>query len=85
VLSLLGILAVSASWPLVPYLAVGAIAVAVVAWILVSVLSPAIPNRSCPRCKGPGLVKLRRGEPGVRCELCGFRDEDMHVAYLDEW
>ena len=54
-------------------------------WILISTLSPAIPCRFCPQCGGAGLVKLRRGVPGVRCEKCDFVDEDLHVAYLDEW
>ena len=54
-------------------------------WILISTLSPAIPCRICPQCGGEGLVKIRRGVPGVRCEKCDFIDEDLHVAYLDEW
>ena len=54
-------------------------------WILVSVLWPSAPDRRCPACRKNGLVKIRRGEPGVRCELCGFRDETLHVAYLDDW
>lgn len=71
------------SW--LPYVVAGVVVFAGVVWVLVSVLSPAIPDRTCPACKKEGLVKLRRGEPGVRCELCGFRDDEMHVAYLDEW
>ena len=58
---------------------------AAVLWILTSVLWPSAPDRRCPACRKRGLVKIRRGEPGVRCELCGFRDETMHVAYLDDW
>ncbi len=54
-------------------------------WILISTLSPAVPCRICPQCGGEGLVKIRRGVPGVRCEKCDFIDEDLHVAYLDEW
>lgn len=54
-------------------------------WVLISTLSPAIPDRICPKCGGEGLVKIRRGVPGVRCEKCEFVDEDLHVAYLDEW
>ena len=68
-----------------PYAAVGIIGVLWIIWILVSVLSPAVPKRTCPRCGEEGLVKIRRGEPGVRCEKCDYRDEDLHVAYLDEW
>jgi len=85
---LLALLAVGVAitfWAWVPYIVVGGIVLISVVWILVSVLSPAVPNRSCPSCRRDGLVKIRRGEPGVRCELCGFVDENMHVAYLDEW
>lgn len=68
-----------------PYIVGGGIAVIVLVWILVSALWPSKPDRRCPRCGGEGLVKIERGKPGVRCELCGFRDETMHVAYLDDW
>lgn len=65
---------------------VGAILAALaIGWVLCSVLWPSAPDRRCPACRQPGLVKLRRGEPGVRCELCGFIDREMHVAYLDDW
>jgi hypothetical protein len=72
-------------WGWLPYLVAGLCAAVFLVWVLASVLSPAVPDRTCPACKGEGLVKIRRGELGVRCELCGFRDENMHVAYLDEW
>jgi len=83
--AILAIALVVAWWRWIPGIVVGLIVVVAIGWVFVSVLSPAIPNRKCPRCGGEGLVKIRRGEPGVRCELCGFRDETMHVAYLDEW
>lgn len=54
-------------------------------WVLISALSPAIPCRICPKCGREGLVKIRRGVPGARCEKCDFIDEDLHVAYLDDW
>ena len=54
-------------------------------WILISTLSPAIPCRICPKCGDEGRGKIRRGVPGGRCEKCDFIDEDLHVAYLDEW
>jgi len=69
----------------IPYTVGGVLVVGVTAWILASVLSPSSPDRTCPQCGEKGLVKICRGEPGVRCELCGFRDENMHVAYLDDW
>ena len=84
-LTLLGVLFVVSSWSWIPYVAVGTIVLAAVVWVLVSVLSPAKPNRLCPQCQKEGLVKIRRGELGVHCEHCDFRDEEMHVAYLDEW
>ena len=59
--------------------------VAFLAWILISTLSPAVPCRICPSCGEEGLVIIRRGAPGVRCEKCEFVDEDLHVAYLDDW
>ena len=69
----------------IPVIVILVVIVVAAIWVLVSTLSPAVPNRECPHCREQGLVKIRRGEPGVRCELCGFVDEDMHVAYLDEW
>lgn len=69
----------------IPYIVGGALAAAFALWILISTLSPAVPDRKCPKCGGEGLVKITKGELGVRCELCGFQDETMHVAYLDEW
>jgi len=73
------------SWPWLPYVLLGLLVLAALVWTFVSVLSPAIPDRTCPNCGGEGLVKIRRGELGVRCQLCGFVDESMHRAYLDEW
>ncbi len=76
---------VVALWSWVQYVVVGGLVLCVVGWVLISVLSPAVPDRTCPACQKKGLVKIRRGELGVCCEYCEFRDEDMHVAYLDEW
>jgi DNA-directed RNA polymerase subunit RPC12/RpoP len=85
VLALLGVAAAVFFWPWIPYLAAGVLVLCFTAWILISVLSPSRPDRTCPRCSEAGLVKIRRGVPGVRCERCGFRDEEMHVSYLDDW
>ncbi len=68
-----------------PYLVGGVCAASLILWIVVSSLWPSKPDRHCPRCARQGLVKIRRGEPGVRCEYCDFRDDSMHVAYLDDW
>ena len=73
----------AANW--LVYVVGGGIALAFLGWIVISVLWPSKPDRRCPHCGQEGLIKLRRGEPGVVCELCGFRDESMHVAYLDDW
>ncbi len=68
-----------------PYLVGGVLASALAIWVLVSTLWPSRPNRNCPKCHREGLVKIRRSQAGVRCELCDFRDDTMHVAYLDDW
>ncbi len=73
----------ASSW--LPVAVAGVLVAGFFFWILISTLSPAIPCRICPQCGGEGLVKIRRGVPGVRCEKCDFIDEDLHVAYLDEW
>ncbi len=72
-------------WDWVPYLVSGSLMLAFLGWVIVSTLWPSSPDRRCPNCQADGLVKIRRGQPGVVCELCGFRDETMHVAYLDDW
>ncbi len=73
----------ASSW--LPVAVAGVLVAGFFFWILISTLSPAVPCRICPQCGGEGLVKIRRGVPGVRCEKCDFIDEDLHVAYLDEW
>ena len=72
-------------WEWVPYIVGGLLALVFLIWTVVSAISPSKPDRRCPRCEREGLVKIRRGEPGVRCEKCGFCDENLHVAYLDDW
>ena len=69
----------------IPYIVGGILAGAWMLWILISAMSPSKPDRRCPRCGEEGLVKITRGAPGVRCEVCGFEDATMHVAYLDDW
>lgn len=76
---------VASSWSWLRWALLGAIVLSAAAWVFVSTFYPSSPDRTCPRCREAGLVKLRRGEPGVVCERCGFRDESLHVAYLDEW
>lgn len=69
-----------------PFVVGGLVAAIVLTWILGSTLSPAVPDRRCPRCGAEdGLVRLRRGEMlGVRCRRCGHVDEELYRAYLDE-
>jgi len=69
----------------IPSIVGAIILIAFFIWVLVSTLSPAVPCRTCPGCGEEGLVKIRRGIPGVRCEKCDFVDENLHVAYLDDW
>ena len=71
------------SW--LPPVVAGVLVLVVVAWILGSVFSPAVPDRTCPRCGEDGLVRLRKGQMlGVRCVRCDFVDTEMYRAYLDE-
>ncbi len=72
-------------WAWIPYIVGGGVALVALIWIVVCALWPSKPDRRCPRCGGEGLLKIQRGKPGVRCELCEFRDEAMQVAYLDDW
>ena len=56
-----------------------------IAWILVSVLWPARPDRTCPAC---GEEALRRMDPettrGVACSACGHRDETQSSFLMAE-
>ena len=79
----LALLVVFSGW--IQYMVGGLLLASGALWILISVLSPARPDRKCPKCRKEGLVKIRRGESGVRCEICGFMDGSLHVAYLDDW
>jgi hypothetical protein len=46
-------------------------------WILVSTLFPGRPERTCPACGQRGLERIDRASTcGVRCRLCGWRDEN---------
>ena len=85
VLILLGLALTISNGMWIPSIVGGVILLGFFSWVLISTLSPAIPCRICPKCGQEGLVKLRRGVPGTRCEKCDFVDEDLHVAYLDEW
>lgn len=54
-------------------------------WILVSVLFPARPDRTCPSC---GLSNLERIDPksthGLCCTACGWQDEAASSFLLAE-
>ena len=54
-------------------------------WVFGCIFTPAIPDRTCPKCKHEALVRPRKDPMlGVRCENCGFEDAEMYRAYLDE-
>jgi hypothetical protein len=45
-------------------------------WMLISVLFPAKPHRTCPHCAERSLERLDAGSTqGVRCAACGWQDE----------
>jgi hypothetical protein len=77
------VLARFSSW--LPYTVGGLFVLLASGWVLTSTLWPSRPDRRCPKCSRPGLIKIERGRPGVRCELCGHEDPTLHVAYLDDW
>jgi hypothetical protein len=58
---------------------------AAILWILVSVLWPSRPDRTCASCGSPGL---RRRDPrttkGVACTACGFEDASTSSFLLAE-
>lgn len=55
-----------------------------VVWILVSALSAARPDRTCPACGEEKLEPLSPGaEVGVRCRRCNHIDEAASTALLD--
>ena len=85
------------TWLLFPFLVFGAVAAtfglillgAVIAigllWILVSSLSPAKADRTCPECHEQGLERLDPNTTrGVVCSLCGYVDPDISAWYLAE-
>jgi len=54
----------------------GAVLALGVLWILVSTLFPGRAERTCPACGQRGLERIdRKSTCGVRCRLCGWRDE----------
>ena len=55
------------------------------AWILVSVLWPARPDRTCPECGRESLSLLDpRSTRGVRCASCGHVDREQSAFLLAE-
>jgi len=68
-----------------PYVVGGSLACGWLAWVLFSALSPAKPDRRCPRCRREALRRLSAASDlGIRCSACGFEDENDHRAYLLE-
>jgi hypothetical protein len=56
-----------------------------IAWILVSVLWPARPDRTCPACGEPSLGRMDADSTrGVACSACGHRDETRSSFLMAE-
>lgn len=56
-----------------------------IAWILVSVLWPARPDRTCPSCGEPRLRRMdAETTRGVACSACGHRDEAQSSFLMAE-
>ena len=56
-----------------------------IGWILVSALLPGRAERTCPACGRNGLERLDpRTTHGLRCQLCGWRDESASSFLLAE-
>jgi hypothetical protein len=55
-------------------------------WILVSVLFPARPDRTCPRCGNKALERLDPGSThGLHCRMCHWEDADASsFLYAEE-
>lgn len=54
-------------------------------WILVSVLFPAKPDRTCPRCGNKALERLDPGSThGLHCRMCHWEDADASSFLLAE-
>jgi len=54
-------------------------------WILVSVLWPSKPDRTCPECGKPTLLRLDpRTTRGVACGSCGHEDAYQSAFLLAE-
>jgi len=54
-------------------------------WVLVSSLFPNRPDRGCPACGEPALVRLSRASTqGLRCRRCDWVDEDASSFFLAE-
>jgi hypothetical protein len=56
-----------------------------IAWVLVSVLWPARPDRTCPACGKEELLRMDPGSTrGVACASCGHRDAEQSSFLLAE-
>jgi hypothetical protein len=65
--------------------AFAAVLVLGIGWILVSALLPGRAERTCPACGGAGLERLDpQTTQGLRCGLCGWRDESASSFLLAE-
>ena len=63
----------------------GGALVAVILWIVTSVLWPAHADRGCPSCGVDALVRMDPGSTiGIRCTACGFEDDAQSSWLLAE-
>jgi hypothetical protein len=72
-----------------PELLVGAALVVlfglVFGWVAVSIFSPAVPDKDCPRCGDARIEPLEADSTqGIRCSGCGFVDPTASSFYLAE-
>ena len=71
--------------PKLPFILLGAVIAIGLLWILVSSLSPAKADRTCPECGEQGLERLDPNTTrGVVCSSCGYVDPDISAWYLAE-
>ena len=68
-------------WPWV----VGTMFAIVFSWFFVSALWPRSSERTCPSCDKNGLTRLNEdSHKGLRCTLCGFKDENLSSFFIAE-
>ncbi len=69
-----------------PWIVGGGIGLIALLWILGCTFTSAVADRTCPKCGDKeGLIRPDKEKMlGVECTKCGYKDEDLYRAYLDE-